>query len=169
MHKKFGIKYKIGISLGPRRILSHIDEFFRASVTSDSSKVVLDKIDKTSMILSTSISAFPWAVRTGKCWYKNFGFMLNINIAEIGSAEKFAFNKRIDGGIGAVLKLNDDFAIAFSYEYVANRRLKEWVLKKEGQVILVEGQVVKSIDLTDDNYYMDSGLNAVALKFIFNF
>lgn len=160
--------FRFGISAGVRTGFGS-ENSGRTVVTilPNTNKVSLDREDLMAFIISSSLTVFPF-----KGWWQNMGFTANINLLEFTSAQtNSTFNKPIDGGIGFALALDKDkkFAVALTYERTSGRRPKSWVLDNDGSTIVVNGQTVTSIDKNDDQYYINTGLNAVAAKFIYHF
>jgi len=160
--------FRFGVSAGVRTGFGS-ENTGRTVVTilPNNNKVSLDREDLMAFIISTSLTVFPF-----EGWWQNMGFTANINLLEFTSAQtNSTFNKPIDGGIGFAVALDKQkkFAVALTYERTSNRRPKEWVLDNEGSTIIINGQTVTNIDKNDDQYYINTGLNAVAAKFIYHF
>ena len=114
-----------------------------------------------------SFTAYPFQ----KTKAEKLGFTANINLIEIANANVgTVFNKSIDGGLGIALALDKEkkFAFALTYERTSTRRPQDWVIHKAGEPILVDGKKITTIDKNDDNYYLDTGLNAISFKFIYH-
>ena len=163
--------FKVGLSVGMRTFIrQERDSRAIASITPDSN-VSIDHGDMMAVVLSSSFTAFPFALSDNRFW-KSFGFTVNINLLEftnnqIGSV----FNKPIDGGLGFAYGFGPDknFAVAITYERISVRRPTTFILDREGEKIIDNGQVITSLDKTDNRYYIDSGLNGGSVKFIFHF
>ena len=100
------------------------------------------------------------------------GFTANINLIEVADSQLgTTFNKSIDGGFGIAYSLDKEyqFVVAATYERTSTRRPQKWVIENEGKPIIVDGEPLTSIDISDDTYYIDTGLNAWSIKFIYHF
>ena len=159
--------FKFGISLAVRTGFGS-ENTGRAVVTIlPNNNISIDHEDLMAFLISTSVTVFPF-----EGWGQNIGFTANLNLIEFTSAQtNSTFNKPIDGGIGFAYALDKKkkFAIALTYERTSNRKPKDWVLNNAGAPIIVNGQPITSINKNDDQYYMNTGLNAVAFKFIYHF
>ena len=159
--------FKFGISLAVRTGFGS-ENTGRAVVTIlPNNNISIDHEDLMAFLISTSVTVFPF-----EGWGQNIGFTANLNLIEFTSAQtNSTFNKPIDGGLGFAYALDKKkkFAIALTYERTSNRKPKDWVLNNAGAPIIVNGQPITSINKNDDQYYMNTGLNAVAFKFIYHF
>lgn len=62
-------------------------------------------------------------------------------------------------------RVTDDFALAFTYERVFSRRIRDFVTP--GQKILVDGKPLTAITEDDNRFFVDDNLNAVSFKFVY--
>jgi hypothetical protein len=163
--------FKFGFSIGFRTFIESERDSRAIAIIAPDSTVFIEHGDRLALILSSSLTAFPFVLN--KCnFLKNFGFTVNINMAEftdnkIGSV----FNKPIDGGMGFAYSFGPDknFAIALTLERISVLRPTSFVINKEGQKIIDNGKAITSLDKTDNKYYINSGLNGVSAKFIYHF
>lgn len=163
--------FRFGFSIGMRTgFKSETESRTAATIRPDSPYVVnIEHIDMMDFLLSSSLTVFPF---NKECSWSNFGFTANINLIELADAEVgTVFNKSIDGGFGFAYACDKDrhFAIAITYERTSTRRPKNWVIENEGKPIIVNGEAIREIDKNDDTYYIDTGLNAWSIKFIYQF
>ena len=153
-----GVRTGFGSENSGRAIVSIIPTDYTVRVEHD---------DLMAVLLSTSITAYPF-----QNWWKYLGFTANVNLLEFTNAQaNTPFNKPIDGGIGLAIALDKEkkFAFAITFERTSTRKPKQWVVDNEGNTIVVNGEIVTSIDKNDDNYFVNTGLNAIAFKFIYSF
>lgn len=174
-------KTKIGLSVGIRGPLTDgaYSRHFCAGYVSpiDSSAYIEFENRRSALVLSAILQNTPFEGFTNS-WYKNIGFILNVNLAQIsdGGASSI-FNKEIDGGFGISYDFNQRVAIAFTLEYVLNRSLRGYYIDlieeadKNGTKIKLknQGQVVTNIQKNDDTFYHNDNYFAQSLKLVFFF
>lgn len=162
--------FKFGLSIGTRATWGQKSSRSIAYITPDST-IGTEIGDVYSMILSSSIATFPFT-KSEKVFWQNFGFLANINLAEFTNDEVgTVFNKAIDGGMGFAIAFGDDknFALAATYERISIRRPTQYLLDNSGKKLYENGEIITTIDYTNNKYYIDSGLNGMSIKFVFHF
>ena len=170
---------QFGLSVGIRQITDLTDVNIRNVVISPIDTTLrVDKKDPTDVVLSGVIQVFPWKKRVDtvishgdttvrvRCMVKcGIGFLVNINLASFNTDNISTFNRSIEGGVGLAWRLTDDFALAFTYERVFSRRIRDFVTA--GQKIPVDGKPLTAITEDDNRFFVDDNLNAVSFKFVY--
>jgi hypothetical protein len=170
---------QFGLSVGMRLITDLSDVNIRNVVISPIDTTLrVDKKDPADVVLSGAIQVFPWKKQVDtviahgdttvriRCRVKcGIGFLVNINLASFNTDNISTFNRSIEGGIGLAWRLTDDFALAFTYERVFSRRIRDFVMP--GQKILVDDKPLTAITEDDNRFFVDDNLNAVSFKFVY--
>jgi len=157
--------FHFGMSLGTRYAVPPSKFLTVGTIEPSANTLQLDKTDRLSLVLSSSLTIYPYP----EC---GFGFTANINIGEFAENQLYTiFNKQIDGGVGIAYSFgnNRNMALAVTYERTSFRRLRDYVQEKKGQQLLENNVPITSLDIKDDRYYIDSGVNAVSIKYIYHF
>ncbi|HEX6941826.1 MAG TPA: hypothetical protein VF128_02795 [Gemmatimonadaceae bacterium] len=171
---------RLGLSLGWRHNVSETASRFRDfGINPANNHVVLDTIDAGAFVLSGVISAFPWrnksltepatakkgeASPSGLLW--RLGFIANVNLTEFSADNITTFNKGLEGGLGIVFKLSEEFAFGATVERMFGRRLRSFVTPGEA-LVDKKGDEVTSLSPTDNTYFRDDNMTGVSFKFVY--
>jgi hypothetical protein len=157
------------VSLGIRYIYDKEAYIGEPSISPIDSTLQIDSRDRGAVILSGVVMATPFAADR-KSWLNGLGFVANVNLAEISSKDVNMLNsKSIEGGLGISYRLQSNFALALTYDLVFTRRLRDYVLQREGEKILNNGKVLTELNRENDNIFINDNLNSLSLKFIYRF
>jgi hypothetical protein len=157
------------VSLGIRYIYDKAEYFGEPSISPIDSTLQIDSRDRGAVILSGVVMATPFTA-SRKGWLAGLGFVANVNLAEISSEDISTINsKSIEGGLGVSYRLQSNFALALTYDLVFTRRLRDYVLQREGEKILNNGKVLTELNRENDNIFINDNLNSLSLKFIYRF
>lgn len=165
---------RIGLSLGPRFIIGSTDRAFSVAISPADSTLQLDPIDKGAAILSATAGLFPaipeWDSldEVGSWSWRRFGFLLHAQLISLGGEDtKVGFNQSIEGGIGIAYAVGKGVAVAGTWEKVKNRFPRDYVREMKGkQLRSVDGEVLLSLDESNDTYFRDDLLDALSLKVV---
>ena len=160
-----------GLSIGYRQAFSigKADKFLADAIISPfDSTLQIELLNRHTFLISATLSSFPFEKDTT---FKNFGFFANINLAEIASDGDFqsVFNRQIEGGAGISWRLGKSLALAFSYEFIFHRRIRDYLFPLEGSQLIVANTPISSLDKDVDEIFRNDNVNAWSLKFIFFF
>lgn len=152
--------FHFGLSLGWRRVFSGSGGNREAAINPATLKVESDGTDHDDFVLSGIVTAFPL-----KRSWSPLGFVANVNLASFTSDNIATFNKSIEGGGGLAWRLAPDFAVGFTIERMFNRSLREFV--QFGNVLVAEGDTVKTLSKDDGRFFRDDNLTAWSVKFLY--
>ena len=152
------------------------------------SLVQLDYNDISSFVVSTSITVYPFKepfsinslsilkyipLLKSMKFPIYMGFTANINMVEFANQQvNTVFNKQVDGGMGIAFAFDAEkqFALGLTWERTSTIRPTDYVISREGkQIIGGNGIAITDLDIHDSRYFINSGLNAWAVKFIYQF
>lgn len=170
--------FRFGLSLGWRHNVTK-SVVRDVAINPADNVLVVDKIDRGAFVLSGVVAAHPWrnpvllapedSSRRKTFLQRNawrFGFIANLNLAEFGPSSIQSFNKSIEGGLGATMKLNEEFAFAAVFERLFGRNLRSFVVP--GQVLNdKDGNAVTSLSKDDNTYFRDDNMTTLSFKFVY--
>lgn len=173
----------IGLSVGFNTVFEKLHE---ARISPIDQKVFLTNMPRQSFLLSTTISVpFNVTLRQGKENAKQIQyqqvrngpfyrtplglcFVASLNLANLSSTQSGSiFNKKIDGGLGLGYRVSQNFQISLTYEKISIRQPRQFLKDLEGKNIIINNQILNSLDIEDNNYFVDKYLNSAAIKFIY--
>lgn len=97
-------------------------------------------------------------------------FVATVNLAQFGASQTAAFNKKIDGGLGLGIKLNDDFHLALTAEMISVRQLRDYVIDTyKDKPIIIDDAPLNALDINDNNLFADNYNLGFSVKFIYVF
>jgi hypothetical protein len=125
----------------------------------------LDPRDKYDIVLAGAVVAYPFLTSSG--WGRNIGFLVKLNIADFNSQSVSLTNKSIEGGLGLAYTLSDFFALGIDYEIVFSRKPRSYVF--DGEKLYDRGEIVTSVNTSDERFFYNGNLSAVSVLFVYNF
>ncbi|PWH83054.1 hypothetical protein DIS18_00420 [Algibacter marinivivus] len=168
-----------GLSLGFNNALESLK---LAQISPIDNTVIITDAQKTNFVLSTAISvpisfqkkkAYRYLDNNGKQMgqvhrISEWSIIGVVNLVTLKGAESGStFNQKLSGGLGLSYSFSSDFAIGLSYELISYRKPKDFLINQEGQEIQVNGEALKSIEISNDAYYFDRYAGTLALKIIY--
>ncbi len=160
----FGNKsFRFGASLSYN--ILHADNDKHYYISPKDSTLGYKNKDRTGLFLSVVASVLPFlSDSTEETWGNTLGLYVNINLADF-EENKYVFNKKIDGGVGLSYKWpNQDIGIGLGVETLSRRKFLDEYTK--GNKVILDNEIVTSIDVNDDRlFYQDWGL-AYSVKLI---
>lgn len=169
--------FKLGFSIGWRQLLGSDETLRRDVVINPATNFAhFEAMDHGAVMASGVLAVFPRkrkAVCTGRCrqglgW--RFGFLANVKLATFGADEVTTFNQSIEGGIGPMVRLSDDFGMALTIERVFSRRARSFIVP--GQFVYDSADTLTrkpltSLDPTDSRFFVADNLTAFSFKFVY--
>lgn len=169
----------LGLSLGFNNSLETLK---LAQISPIDNRLLITNAQKTSFVLSTAISV-PISYNNKKAYrfldkegdemgqvhrISEWSIIGIVNLVTLKGAESGnVFNQKISGGLGISYSFSKDFSLGLSYEMISYRKPKDFLLSLEGQEIQSNGEAVKAIEISDNNYYFDRYAGTLALKVIY--
>ena len=168
-----------GLSLGFNNSLETL-KF--AQISPIDNTLIITNAQKSSFVLSTAISV-PIFYNNKKAYrfldkkgdemgqvhrISEWSIIGIVNLVTLKGAESGnVFNQKISGGLGISYSFSKDFSLGLSYEMISYRKPKDFLLSLKGQEIQSNGETVKAIEISDNNYYFDRYAGTLALKIIY--
>lgn len=155
---------QLGVSLGYRFIFDRHEDFSEATISPTDQTLRLDKRDRTAVVLSGALTAFP---------IRQVGLLVVLNLAEINDQNAGLTTPRsIEGGLGIAVRLHEKVALGITLERVFSRRVRDHFIAMDGQQLMVEGDdgtkaPLTTLDEKDSLYFRDDNLTALAFRMIF--
>ncbi len=180
--KDFGVineKVSFGLSLGYN---TSFEELKIAEISPIDNKLVISNGQRTSFVLSSVVSVpilfskkkyFRFTDKDGKqigqlhtiC---SWSLIAVVNLVTLQGAQSGnVFNQKLSGGLGVAYNFNEDFSIGLSYELNSYRKPKDYLIELEGNEIIENGEQLKSLDISNNNYFYDYYASIISLKFIY--
>lgn len=161
-----------GLSVSGRYIAESFKKdrgLLRNATISIDTTLQVDPRDRGDIILSGVVIAYPFHTTRSKFW-RNFGFMANVNIADFTSESITINNKSIEGGLGLAYKLHENFSLGLTFERVFSRKLRGNIQPGEKYPPGAVGdELLTQIDVSDERFFVDDNLTAFSFGFIFVF
>ncbi len=124
--------FKFGASLGFNYLTQDI---YDAVLSPVDNSLKLQSVNPVSFLLSTTVIVNPIS-----SYYRKVGadgkpygdvysvpsrlsFIATVNLAQFGASQSTSFNKKIDGGLGLGIRLNNDFHLGITAEVISVRQL----------------------------------------------
>jgi hypothetical protein len=175
---KFNSKVlKFGASLGFNYLTK---EIYDAVLSPVDQSLKLQTVNPVSFLLSTTLIVNPISSYfrkldasgkpTGDVYSvpSRLSFVATVNLAQFGSSESASFNKKIDGGIGLGVKLNDDFHVSLTYEMISVRQVRDYIVDNyRDKPITIENVKLNALDIKDDRLFVDKYYGGFSIKFIY--
>jgi hypothetical protein len=167
---------KFGLSLGFNYLTSTLTD---ATLSPADNSLKLQTVNPLSFLLSTSVVINPITgyyrklengEPVGEVYSvpSRLSFVATVNLAQFGASEATAFNKKIDGGLGLGVRLNDDFHVALTAEMISARELRDYVVQDyNNQPIIVNNETLNALDVKDDRLFVDNYYFGLSVKFIY--
>ncbi|RLJ98826.1 hypothetical protein [Tenacibaculum discolor] len=180
--KKKGIKF--GVSFGFNQTF---DELVDARISPIDTTLTLQNTSRTSFLLSTTLS---FAILSkwlgGGRYYRKLdvsgnpvgnpyfvpsglSIVTTINLVTFNSALGGAglFNQKLDGGLGLGYTFGENVQLALTYEMISFRQPRDFLKELNGQTVEVKGSKLMSLNLDDNDYFIDKYIPSVSLKIIY--
>jgi hypothetical protein len=164
--------FQIGFGIGWNHRGARVYDY---SISPVGYKLSRDEVNKSSCVLSTMICYSPkmWYVRTNDTtpfrapgW---FTIMAGLNLADIGSESGAVFNKKIGGGIGVGLNIQNFVHLGVLLDYMPYRILRSNFERYLDQQIVIgtPNTLLTSLDETDNNYFITKFFPSISIKAVF--
>lgn len=173
-----------GISLGFNSVF---DKVYEARISPLDNKLKVTDVPKSAFLISTGISVPLSKGKLGGRYYrkldaqgKKYGpvyyvpyglcFVATVNLVSFNSAATGSvFNSKIDGGLGLGYRINDNFQMALTYEMISYRQPRQFLLDNYNEQVLrnMNGDIISSISLDDNNYFRDRYMPSMSIKFFY--
>ncbi len=178
-HGSISENISFGLSLGFNNALESLK---LAQISPIDNSLIITNAQKTSFVLSTAISipvfynnkrAYRFLDKEGNETghvhrISEWSIIGIVNLVTLKGAESGnVFNQKISGGLGISYSFSKDFSLGLSYEMISYRKPKDFLLNLEGQEIQSNGEAVKTIEISDNDYYFDRYAGTLALKIIY--
>ncbi|UTD15432.1 hypothetical protein HER15_08120 [Tenacibaculum mesophilum] len=180
--KKKGIKF--GVSFGFNQTF---DELVDARISPIDTTLTLQNTSRTSFLLSTTLS---FAILSkwlgGGRYYRKLdvsgnpvgdpyfvpsglSIVTSINLVTFNSALGGAglFNQKLDGGLGLGYTFGENVQLALTYEMISFRQPRDFLKELNGQTVEVNGSKLMSLNLDDNDYFIDKYIPSISLKIIY--
>ena len=188
--EKNNATFRFGLSVGWRRVVGPSSALLQdVALDPMNGNVIVDPIDRSAVVLSGVVSAFPWRntalavakdpkkipppsrlterLRRGTAAWR-WGFLANVNVASFTQENIAVFNQTVEGGLGLAYKMNESFAVALTVERLKGRALRSFVTV--GQPVKgADGKALTELLSTDSRYFRDDNLTALSAKFVYFF
>jgi len=169
--------FRYGLGFGWRYAYKTKGELIEASISPVDTSLYIDKGDRVALILSGVLVASPF----GNCGAKNSNgfncpmlswrrieFIAALNLIELIGGDLEAMNMRsVEGGFGVGYQLHPKFSLSVTFDRIFNRRIRDNIIKREGEILYDRGQVVYSLDKNDDRFFKEDNLLAFGIRFIY--
>lgn len=174
----------VGFSFGSSFLSSSPKDY---SLSPDQNKLVVQDMSNTSFVISSTLTIKFFdlsekkdpvsnkpiiSLRSGPVekvkWYQKLAFNIGINIAEISSSN-VAFNKQIDGGIGLGYFFNKNVQLAFFYDIVRIRQMRDFIVQSyEGNPIPngTPNEYYNALDITDNRLFYNKTFTGTSIKIV---
>lgn len=182
--------FRFGLSVGWRRVVGPSSALLQdVALDPATGNVTVDPIDRSAVVLSGVVSAFPWRntelgtslapkqvtpprnfaerIKRGSAAWR-WGFLANVNVASFTQENIAVFNQTVEGGLGIAYKMNESFAVGLTAERLKGRALRSFV-PVGSPLIGADGKSVTELAPTDNRFFRDDNLTAVSLKFVYFF
>jgi hypothetical protein len=169
--------FKFGASLGFNYLLKDIYDPVLSPVDNS---LRLQKVSPVSFLLSTSVIVNPISSYyrkldsngkpVGELYSvpSRLSFVATVNLAQFGASQTASFNKKIDGGLGLGVRLNDDFHLALTAEVISVRQLRSYIVDEfENKPIMIENETMNALDVNDNRLFIDKYYFGFSMKFIY--
>lgn len=78
------------------------------------------------------------------------------------------FNQRLDGGLGLGKFISEQLQLAITYEMISVRQPRDFLVKEmQGKPLIVNRQILSSLDKNDNDFFTDNYLPALSIKFVY--
>ncbi|TNE79405.1 MAG: hypothetical protein EP332_11200 [Bacteroidetes bacterium] len=169
--------FKFGASLGFNYLTKSVHD---ATLSPIDNSLRLQTINPVSFLLSTTVIVNPISsyYRKLDANRKPYGdvysvpsrlsFIATVNLAQFGSSQATSFNKKIDGGLGLGIRLNNDFHLGITAEMISVRQLRDYIVNDfRDKPIVVNNETMNALDITDNRLFVDKYYFGVSVKFIY--
>lgn len=178
--KKEGISF--GLSLGFNSLLSNHKN---ALISPIDNKLIITNNQSTSFVISSIIS-FPISFKYGES--ANFRRQLDkngkpigkayidsqwsvlaiVNIAQFNDAvSNTVFNQKISGGLGLSYNFTPTLSVGASLELTSVIQPRDFLIDLNDQEIMVNNEVVKSLDTSNSIFFKEEYLPSMSIKLIY--
>jgi hypothetical protein len=179
-----------GVSLGFNSVFSKLHD---ARISPLDNQLKISNFSRVGFVISTGLSVplfsnpldennqldkktsyFQNTKDKGILYYvpRKFYLVATVNVITFNSAgDGSLFNKRIDGGLGLGYRVNDDVQIAVTGEMISYRQPRNFLYDYNNKTLTLPGQAtpLTTINLDDNDYFMDRYMPSVSLKVIYLF
>lgn len=169
--------FKFGASLGFNYVTANIYDPVLSPIDKS---LKLQEVSPLSFLLSTTVIINPVKAYyreldssgnpIGEIYAKDYwlSFIATVNLAQFGASQSATFNKKIDGGLGLGIKLNDDFHLALTGEMISVRQLREYITDNyRDKPIEIDGEPLNALDIKDHNFFVDNYYFGLSVKFVY--
>lgn len=182
----------VGISLGYRRLTcSSSKNYYEPSISPFDSTLKFQKLDPSSMVLSTDLVINPFIRTTWKesltqkiaggitnsfvkygskfllGALERFTIVISIDLIEFQSASsEFKFNKQFNGGIGLGIKLHPNCWIGWTHDIIQTNQLRDFVKNQENKKVIVDNKIVTQLDQSDNKLFYKKNISSNTFKII---
>lgn len=176
---KINEKVSFGISLG---LNSATENLKSAQISPINNTLIIDNLQQTSFVISSVISV-PLSYKSRKVYrrldkdgvpigqiYKisNWSAIGIVNLATFSEAQSGSiFNQQVSGGLGMSYNINEDVAFGLSFELISYRKPKDFLIQLNGQEVIVNNNIITSLDISDNNFFFDRYASTLSLKIIY--
>ncbi|BFG71258.1 hypothetical protein KACHI17_21390 [Sediminibacterium sp. KACHI17] len=169
--------FKFGASLGFNYLTQDI---FDPVLSPVDNSLKLQRVNPVSFLLSTTVIVNPIS-----SYYRKIGkdgkpygdvysvpsrlsFIGTVNLAQFGASQTASFNKKIDGGLGLGIRLNNDFHLGISAEMISVRQLRDYIVNDfTDKPIVVNNVTLNALDISDNKLFVDKYYFGLSIKFIY--
>jgi hypothetical protein len=169
--------FKFGASLGFNYLTKDIYDPVLSPVDNS---LKLQRVNPMSFLLSTTVIVNPIS-----SYYRKVGadgkpygdvysvpsrlsFIATINLAQFGASQTASFNKKIDGGLGLGIRLNNDFHLGITAEMISVRQLRDYIVNDfKDKPIVVNNETLNALDVSDNRLFVDKYYFGLSVKFIY--
>jgi len=140
----------------------------------------LQSVNPVSFLLSTTVIVNPISSyyrkvdKDGKAYGdvysvpSRLSFIATVNLAQFGASQTASFNKKIDGGLGLGIRLNNDFHLGITAEMISVRQLRDYVVNDfKDKPIVIGNQTLNALDVSDNRLFVDKYYFGLSVKFIY--
>lgn len=169
--------FKFGASLGFNYLLQDIHDPVLSPIDNS---LELQSVNPMSFVLSTTVIVNPISSYYRKVDFdgKAYGdvysvpsrlsFIATVNLAQFGASQTASFNKKIDGGLGLGIMLNNDFHLGITAEMISVRQLRDYIVNDfKDKPIIIGSETLNALDISDNRLFVDKYYFGLSVKFIY--